>query len=80
MESWSSDKDLDFQEEDQADVVVEAADGRRHGSEDVDLSDPEVQQRSYDLAKASLKRVRQGKLSPGERVFLASVEGKHHQH
>jgi phage portal protein BeeE len=79
MGSWS-DKDLGFQDEDQVDVVVEAADGWRHGSEDVDLSDPEVQQRSYDLAKASLERVRRGKLSHGERLFLDSVEAKHRQH
>jgi hypothetical protein len=57
--------------EDRATVIIDSADGRRHGSPTVDLSDPAVKKRSYLRMRRNVDRFRQRRLSDVEKLFLS---------
>jgi hypothetical protein len=67
---------LQSQIDDKATVVIGAADGWRHGTPGVDLTDDSVHLEDLDLAKSSIERVGVGRhnLSAGEKLLAGRIE------
>ena len=61
---------------DRTSVIVDAADGWRYGSDDIDFSDPAVREQSYRLARESIDRIDKDELTTGELDFLEDLANK----